>query len=93
MTNRPRAVDTDDISLTPEDANALKMVLGEYGLLILVAIKHGAKTRQHIPLISGVPMACVTGRLPVILNLNLIREEGELSLTERGLKLLEMTGY
>ncbi len=93
MSKAPNAVDADDTSLTPEDANALKMVLGEYGLLILVAIKHGAKTRQHIPLISGVPMTCVTGRIPVILNLKLIREEGELSLTERGLKLLEITGY
>ncbi len=93
MSNRPHAEDADDTSLTPEDANALKMVLGEYGLLILVAIKHGAKTRQHIPLISGVPMACVTGRIPVILDLKLIREEGELSLTERGVKLLEITGY
>ena len=86
-------MDADDTSMTPDDANALKMVLGEYGLLILVAIKHGAKTREHIPLVSGVPMACVTGRIPVILNLKLIREEGELSLTERGIRLLEITGY
>ncbi len=93
MSNRPNAVDADDTPITAEDANALKMVLGEYGLLILVAIKHGARTRQHIPLISGVPMACVTGRIPVILNLKLIREEEELSLTERGIKLLELTGY
>ncbi len=93
MSNKSSPADADDSSLTPEDANALKMVLGEYGLLILVAIKHGAKTRQHIPLISGVPMACVTGRIPVILNLKLIHEEGELSLTARGLKLLEITGY
>jgi hypothetical protein len=93
MSNKSRVVDNDDTSLTREDADALKMVLGEYGLLILVAIKHGAKTRQHIPLISGVPMACVTGRIPVILSLRLIREEEELSLTERGLKLLELTGY
>ncbi len=93
MNNGPSAVNANDASLTPEDANALKMVLGEYGLLILVAIKHGAKTRPNIPLVSGVPMACVTGRIPVLLNLNLIREEEELSLTPRGLKLLELTGY
>ncbi len=93
MSNKSHAVDADDTSLTREDADALKMVLGEYGLLILVAIKHGARTRQHIPLISGVPMACVTGRIPVILNLKLIREDEELSLTERGIKLLQLTGY
>ncbi len=93
MSNQPGAVDAEDASLTPEDANAIKMVLGEYGLLILVAIKHGAKTRQHIPIVSGVPMVCVTGRIPVILNLKLIREDEELSLTKRGLKLLELTGY
>ncbi|OLS14866.1 MAG: hypothetical protein RBG13Loki_1498 [Promethearchaeota archaeon CR_4] len=93
MNNQPKTADADDHILTPEDANALKMVLGEYGILILVAIKHGAKTRQHIPLVSGVPMACVTGRIPVIINLHLACETEELTLTERGLKFLEISGY
>jgi len=93
MNDQPGAADVNNDSLTPEDVNALKMVLGEYGILILVAIKQGARTRQHIPLISGVPMACVTGRIPVILNLNLVCEKEKLALTERGLKFLEMIGY
>ena len=93
MSNKSRATNANDNSLTPEDANALKMVLGEYGILILVAIKNGAKTRQHIPLISGVPMVCVTGRIPVLIDLNLIKEDEELSITKLGLKLLEITGY
>src|SRR5271157_1445419 len=83
----------DTTPLTDEDANALKMVLGEYGIQILVAIQRGARTRETIPLISGVPVACVSGRMPVILNLELVTEGEELGLTERGLTFLEKTGY
>ena len=54
--------------LTNEDANTLKMVLGEYGIQNLEAIHMGAHDREMIPLISGVPAACVEGRMPVLLD-------------------------
>jgi hypothetical protein len=83
----------DSTPLSDEDAMALKMVLGEYGIQILVAIQRGARTPETIPLFSGVPKACVSGRMPVILNLGLATEAEEFALTERGLTFLEKMGY
>lgn len=86
--------DAGDFSLlSNKDANILRMILGEYGIQILEAINRGARTRDTIPLISGVPPACVGGRMPVLLELSLVIENDELTLTERGLTLLELIGY
>ncbi len=68
------------------DENTIKMVLGDYGIQILIAIKRGARTREVIPILSGVPASCVHGRLPVLINLELVHEgnNGDLYLTPKG---------
>lgn len=71
-----------------EDLNTIKMVIGDYGLQILIAIGRGARTREAIPIISGVPEACVHGRLPVLMDLELVRETPELLLTAKGKSFL-----
>ncbi|MHA1734253.1 MAG: hypothetical protein ACTSU5_20130 [Promethearchaeota archaeon] len=70
--------------------NTIKMILGDYGVQILVAINRGARTREVIPILSGVPAACVHGRLPVLVNMNLVKEvNDELHLTDKGREFFE----
>ncbi|GAB4325884.1 MAG: hypothetical protein Kow0069_32100 [Promethearchaeota archaeon] len=80
-----------------QDATTLSMILGDYGLQILLAIQRGARSRSVIPVLSGVPRACVEGRLPVLLNLNLVEERAskphELKLTSHGELLLRELNY
>ena len=56
---------------TQED---LKNLLGYMGIEILVAIDNGAKTYETIKLFSGLPISCINGRLPVLLDLGLIKK-------------------
>ncbi len=60
---------------SPED---IKYLLGNMGIEILYAIEKGAKDLETIKLFSGVSMECIKGRLPVLMDLNLIekREKG-----------------
>lgn len=73
---------------SPEDCNNLvsyKYILGEMGIQILIAISRGANTKVSIRLLSGVPMECINGRIPVLSNLELIYQtQGEYYITERG---------
>ncbi|MHA1803719.1 MAG: winged helix-turn-helix domain-containing protein [Promethearchaeota archaeon] len=77
--------------MTNEDHESLeymKYLLGNIGLEILTSIKRGAKHLETIKLFSGVSYNCIHGRLPVLLELNLIKKENdEYSLTEKGKKL------
>ncbi|GAG04912.1 MAG: hypothetical protein KAW51_01425 [Candidatus Lokiarchaeota archaeon] len=67
---------------TQED---LKNLLGYMGIEILVAINNGAKTYETIKLFSGLPISCINGRIPVLLDLGLIKKNnGEYFLTEKG---------
>ena len=71
-----------------ESKEDLKNLLGYMGIEILFAIDKGARTQETIKLFSGLPMSCVKGRLPVLLELNLIKVvRKEHLLTERGVKL------
>ena len=66
----------------------LKNLLGYMGIEILFAIDKGAKNFETIKLFSGLPISCVKGRIPVLLELNLIKiVKKEHFLTEKGLKL------
>lgn len=66
----------------------LKYLLGNIGLEILTAIKRGAKHLETIKLFSGVSYNCIHGRLPVLIDLNLIKKENnEYNLTEKGNEL------
>ncbi|MFX1385740.1 MAG: winged helix-turn-helix domain-containing protein [Promethearchaeota archaeon] len=64
----------------------LKNLLGYMGIEILVAINNGAKNYETIKLFSGLPISCIHGRVPVLLDLGLIRKNNdEYHLTEKGL--------
>jgi len=67
---------------TKED---LKNLLGYMGIEILLAIDKGAKTFETIKLFSGLPIECIRGRVPVLLDLQLIKiVKQEHFLTEKG---------
>ena len=67
---------------TKED---LKNLLGYMGIEILFAIDKGAKNFETIKLFSGLPISCIRGRIPVLLELNLIKiVKKEHFLTEKG---------
>ncbi|MBY9005763.1 MAG: hypothetical protein KGD63_03310 [Candidatus Lokiarchaeota archaeon] len=67
---------------TEED---LEYLLGNIGIEIFSAIDKGAKNFDTIKLFSGIPISCIKGRIPVLLNLNLIdKKEEEYILTEKG---------
>ena len=71
-----------------ESKEDLKNLLGYMGIEILFAIDKGAKNVEIIKLFSGLPISCVKGRIPVLLELNLIKiVKKEHFLTEKGLKL------
>ncbi|MFX0028340.1 MAG: hypothetical protein ACFFAA_15210 [Promethearchaeota archaeon] len=63
----------------------LKNLLGYMGIEILFAIDKGAKNFETIRLFSGLPSSCIKGRIPVLLELNLIKIiKKEYFLTEKG---------
>lgn len=63
----------------------LKNLLGYMGIEILVAIDNGAKNYETIKLFSGLPISCINGRVPVLLDLGLItKNNDEYLLTEKG---------
>ncbi|MFW9866184.1 MAG: hypothetical protein ACFFEN_08820 [Candidatus Thorarchaeota archaeon] len=69
-----------------ESIEDLKNLLGFMGIEILFAIGKGAKNYETIKLFSGLPISCVKGRIPVLLELNLIEiVKKEHILTEKGL--------
>ena len=74
-----------------EDLKSTKYLLGDFGVQILLAIGRGARTKDSILMLSGVPKPCISGRLPVLLSLNLIVQiQEEYYLTERGKKLVKL---
>jgi len=69
----------------------LKYLLGSMGIEILLAISRGAKDFESIKIMSGVPLACIKGRIPVLIDFELVIESNGLySLTEKGIKLKEI---
>ncbi len=68
-----------------ESLDDLKYLLGNMGIEILLAIDRGAKDFETIKLFSGVPLSCIKGRIPVLIDLNLIQKKNnEYSLKEKG---------
>jgi predicted transcriptional regulator len=55
----------------------LKYILGNMGIEILFAIDKGARDIETIKLFSGIPISCIKGRIPVLLDLNLIKKNNE----------------
>ncbi len=71
-----------------ESLEDLKYLLGNMGIDILFAIGEGASDFETIKIFSGLPLICVKGRIPVLLELNLANMDNEkYYLTEKGLKL------
>lgn len=69
-----------------ETLDDLKYLLGNMGIEILLAIDRGAKDFETIRLFSGVTLSCIKGRIPVLLDLNLIeKHNNEYYLKEKGL--------
>ena len=69
-----------------ETQDDLKNLLGYMGIEILVAINNGAKNYETIKLFSGLPISCINGRIPVLLDLGLIKKNNdEYFLTEKGI--------
>ena len=65
----------------------LKYLLGNMGIEILIAIDKGAKDFETIHLFSGCPLSCIRGRIPVLLDLALIKQNSneEYFLAEKGI--------
>lgn len=66
----------------------MKFLLGDYGISILESIAKGASTFETIKIISGVPISCIHGRIPVLLELGLVEvKDKKYFLTEKGQQL------
>lgn len=66
----------------------MKFLLGDYGISILESIAKGASNFETIKIISGVPISCIHGRIPVLLELGLVEEKDKkYFLTEKGQQL------
>lgn len=61
---------------TLEYHESIKMILGDMGIKILEVLRFGTMDMEGINFLSGVPIACVKGRIPVLKSLNLIKENG-----------------
>ena len=71
-----------------ESKEDLKNLLGFMGIEILYAIDKGARHDETIKLFSGLPISCIKGRTPILLELNLIfLNKKEYFLTEKGINL------
>jgi len=77
--------------LEEESLEDLKYLLGNMGIEILFAIDKGAKNFETIKLFSGIPLSCIKGRIPVLLDLNLIKKNtDEYFLTEKGINFKDI---
>jgi len=69
-----------------ESFQDLKCLLGNMGMDIFLAIDKGAKDFDTMKIFSGLPMACIKGRVPVLLELKLIvKNKNGYFLTNKGL--------
>jgi predicted transcriptional regulator len=74
-----------------EELKSFKYLLGDFGIQMLIAVARGAQTGDAIMMLSGVPAACISGRMPVLLNLKLIEQQnnGEFLITQKGRDFLQ----
>ena len=76
-----------------ESYEDLKNLLGYMGIEILLAIDKGAKNCETVQLFSGLSFACIKGRIPVLLDLELIKKNNEeYYLTEKGILFRKRLG-
>jgi len=68
----------------------LKYLLGNLGIDILIAVEKGASNFETIEIISGVPKACIKGRMPVLIDLELVKTSPQgYTLTEIGVEFAQ----
>ena len=78
------------MSKEDESLEDLKCLLGNMGVDIFFAIDKGAKDFETMRIFSGLPMACIKGRVPVLLELKLIvKNANGYFLTNKGLSFKE----
>ncbi|MBY8988903.1 MAG: hypothetical protein KGD61_10655 [Candidatus Lokiarchaeota archaeon] len=78
------------MSKEDESLQDLKCLLGNMGVDIFFAIDKGAKDFETMKIFSGLPMACIKGRVPVLLELKLIVKNNDgYFLTNKGLSFKE----
>ena len=78
------------MSKDDESLEDLKCLLGNMGVDIFFAIDKGAKDFETMRIFSGLPMACIKGRVPVLLELKLIVKNADgYFLTNKGLSFKE----
>jgi len=78
------------LSKDEESLQDLKYLLGNMGMDIFFAIDRGAKDYETMKIFSGLPMACVKGRVPVLLELKLVvKNNNGYFLTNKGLRFKE----
>jgi len=78
------------MSKEDESLEDLKCLLGNMGMDIFFAIDKGAKDFETMKIFSGLPMACIKGRVPVLLELKLIvKNTNGYFLTNKGLSFKE----
>ena len=76
----------DDDSLNTDSKEDIKYLLGNMGVEILLAIDRGARDFKTIQLFTGCSMSCIKGRIPVLLEIDLIHNNNnEYFLTEKGI--------
>ncbi len=76
----------DEDSFENESADYLKYLLGESGIDIFLAIDRGAKNFKTIQIFTGCSISCIKGRIPVLLELDLIsKNNNNYVLTEKGI--------
>lgn len=74
------------MSKVDDSLKDIKYLLGNMGMDIFFAIDNGAKDYETLKIFSGLPMACVKGRLPVLLDLLLVAKNDDgYFLTNKGL--------
>lgn len=84
-----------DDKLKKNDITSQKYLLGEMGIQVLMAIFRGGNQIESISMLSGVSLACVKGRIPILIKLNLISKfisEGGIpgyEIIDNGKKFLE----
>ncbi len=78
------------MSKEDESLEDLKCLLGNMGMDIFFAIDKGAKDFETMKIFSGLPMACIKGRVPVLLELELVvKNTNGYFLTNKGLSFKE----
>ena len=76
----------DEDSIENESPDDLKYLLGEIGIDIFLAIDRGAKNFKTIQIFTGCSISCIKGRIPVLLELDLIyKNNNDYFLTEKGI--------